>query len=137
MRLVATIFSLTIAAVPASAKNPSRCCSEGALEYRQIMMPYQRAVDLAYRAGICQLRSEAYYRTLATSVVVFSMREASRIGISDTERSLADSDAQKILDTEAKQNGTQDILKTCDRLARDPKLLDLDELRREIIGPYH
>lgn len=137
MRAVLAGLLIVAAIAPARAESRVPCCSERALEYRKLMMPYQRAVDLAYRAGICQLRSEAYYKTLATSVVVFSMQEASRIGISDVERSLADSDAQKILDAEARKNGTQDILKTCGHLARDPRLLDLDDLRRQIIGSYH
>lgn len=137
MRGLLAFLLLLAVTTPAPAQSGAKCCSEKALEYRKIMMPVQRALDLAYRAGICQLRSEAYYSTLAVSAQIFSMQEARRIGITDIEMSLADADIRKILTGEAKAAGTEDILQTCDRLVHDPRLLQLDELRREIVGNYH
>lgn len=137
MRDLLAFLLILVVTAPAPAQSGAKCCSEKALEYRKIMMPVQRALDMAYRAGICRLRSEVYFRTLSESAVVFSMQEARRIGITDAEMSAADADAKQILADEARASGTQDILRTCDQLARDPRLLQLDDLRLEIIGNYH
>ncbi|CAN7380882.1 hypothetical protein LJR220_003384 [Bradyrhizobium sp. LjRoot220] len=121
----------------ANAQGDASCCSEKALEYRKIMMPVQRALDMAYRAGICRLRSEHYFRTLSDSAMRYAMQESRRIGITNAEMSAADAAAKAILADEAKAAGNEDILKSCPHLARDPRLLQLDQLRSEILGNYH
>ena len=118
-------------------RDDATCCSERALEYRKLMMPMQRALDLGHRAGICQLRSEQYFRTLSDGIVIFAMKEARRIGVTNEEMSAADRAAHQILAQEARDNGTTDILQTCDRLRRDPRLMQLDNLQRELTGNYH
>jgi hypothetical protein len=137
MKALLAFLLLLVGTAPTPAQSGAKCCSEKALEYRKIMMPVQRAVDLAYRAGVCQLRSEAYYSTLAVSSQILSMQTARDLGINDLEMSIVDADIRKTLAGEIRASGTEDILKTCDQLARDPRLLQLDDLRRQMVGNYH
>lgn len=122
---------------PAIAQDDSKCCSERALDYRQVMMPVQRALDLAYHAGICGLRSQQYFTSLTTSAQMFAMSEARRIGITNAEMVAADTAAKQILADERKAAGGRPLHETCGELVNSRKMDQLDEIQRQVTGNYH
>jgi hypothetical protein len=132
----ALIVAVLLSCGPAMGQDSAKCCSERALEYRKIMMPVQRALALAYHAGICRLRSERYFSSLTTSAQVFAMTEARRIGITNAEMADADAAAKQIIAKERKEAGDRPLHETCGDLVNSPKLLQLDEIQRQVTGGY-
>ena len=138
MRSAAAALVLIAIAAPATAQSGAQCCRQEVLDYRAHMMPLQRAIDLAYWAGICQLRSERYLTSITTFAVMHAQRQARALGISAREMSEADADAKQILRTEAESQGGQDLFKRCAFLRSHMDRLDqLDALQSRITGNYH
>ncbi|WP_145928030.1 hypothetical protein [Bradyrhizobium neotropicale] len=135
MKVLLAIALLT-ASTAASAQSNSSCCRQEALDYRAAMMPVQRALNLAFLAGICRLRSERYFEVMSTSAQLYAMQQAQKFGITNEEMTSADADAKEILSAEA-ANARKSHELMCHDLARDPRLDRLDDVERQITSNFH
>lgn len=109
--------------------------SPALLDYQAVMMPVQRALMGAYYAGICQLRSEAYFRRFQQASIEISRIEATKRNLSNDEIVYADRTAKEIMVREDAEAGFGDLEKRCRDLS--PKLPALDLMERNLTGNYH
>jgi hypothetical protein len=109
--------------------------SPALLDYQALMMPVQRALMQAYYAGICQMRSEAYFRTFQQASIEISRIEATKRNLSNDEIVYADRTAKQIMAREDAEVGFDDLERRCRDLSG--KLAMLDAMERSLTGNYH
>jgi hypothetical protein len=109
--------------------------SPALLEYQALMMPVQRAQQKAYYASVCQLRSQAYFRTFLDAAVEISGIEAGKRSLSNDEILVADRNAKQIMQREDAEAGFDNLGWRCRDLAG--KLAQLDAMEHSLAGNYH
>lgn len=107
------------------------------VEYQKIILETSRNLLLARFAGMCRLRSDAYFMDFISAGMRHSQLEAKRLGISAAQMYAADANAQRILQKESSDAGRPSLGVTCQRIRNSPAMDRLDQAHRLLTGGYH
>lgn len=95
--------------------------------YIEAMLPFEYDLELAYHAGLCGLRSEAYMRSFQIAKYSASDELARRLNLGSDDRSRADSELRQKFSKAHEGVPPFQIIEGCKYLRTSPSLITLDE----------
>jgi hypothetical protein len=106
-------------------------------EYVATMLRFQFYYDTAYHAGLCRVRTDAYFNVFRLAQVKVSFGLAQKLGLSRDEMSIADREVNRQFAKAREGVPEFDIIKGCEYLRTSPSMDELDRVHRSLTGNYH
>jgi hypothetical protein len=103
-------------------------------QYISQMLEFQYYVDMAFHAGICRLRGEAYMQTFRAAQSRLSIETANRLRLSNNEVSRADIEVNRRFAKAREGVPDFDLVRGCAYMKNSPRMVQLDQLFQNFSG---
>lgn len=104
--------------------------------YVEIMLLIQNALEEAFHAGICQLRSEAFFEVFKAAQIRVSATEIQRLDLAGDELRLAQAELERVYMKARQERQEFDLVAGCQKLRSAGTLNRLDTLHRRWTRGY-
>ncbi|QQO19142.1 hypothetical protein JJB98_04085 [Bradyrhizobium diazoefficiens] len=106
-------------------------------EYTEVMLAFQYHYLKAFRAGICHVRSEAYFPAFETARERLQIETAQRLRLSPQQVDFALAEVNRRFAKDQEGVPEFNLVDGCAYLRTSPSMNQLDNLYRQITANYH